>query len=233
MNNYEARKEAKRERYAELAQKAQARADGLYKSGTQALEAIPFGQPILVGHHSERRDRNYRSKAVGQIDRSFEESNKAEYYADKAENYGTNGISSDDPEAVEKLKIKLAKLEDFQTNMKEANAEARANKVEQPYAKYQLTNNGANIRTVKQRIERLSKAQETEARPDIKGNGWTLHENKEENRIQFLFESIPSEEVRSLLKSHGFRWSPFNKAWQRQLNFNGWYSAQQFIIPKL
>ena len=57
--------------------------------------------------------------------------------------------------------------------------------------------------------------------------------NQEENRLQLLFDEKPSEEQRSKLKSWGFRWSPSNKAWQRQLNSNAIYAAGQieFIKP--
>jgi hypothetical protein len=85
MNTYETKIEAKRERYAERARKTKEQANALYKSGTKALQAIPFGQPIIIGHHSERADRAYRGRAVGQIDRSFELSKKAEHYESKLE----------------------------------------------------------------------------------------------------------------------------------------------------
>jgi len=35
-----------------------------------------------------------------------------------------------------------------------------------------------------------------------------------------------------LLKSRGFRWSPRNEAWQRQLNNSGIYNAQYLIKIK-
>ena len=51
--------------------------------------------------------------------------------------------------------------------------------------------------------------------------------------MQLIFDEKPSEEQRSKLKSWGFRWSPSNKAWQRQLNGNAIYAAGQidFIKP--
>jgi len=56
-----------------------------------------------------------------------------------------------------------------------------------------------------------------------------LIKNYSENRIQFLFNEKPSEEVRNLLKHWGFRWSPSNAAWQRQLNNAGLYAAKCIV----
>ena len=63
---------------------------------------IPFGQPILVGHHSETRDRNYRKRIHGQLpEERFDASKKAKRRsAERAASVGKGGISSDDPEAV-------------------------------------------------------------------------------------------------------------------------------------
>ena len=56
---------------------------------------------------------------------------------------------------------------------------------------------------------------------------------KRKTACSFFFDEKPSEEQRSKLKSWGFRWSPSNKAWQRQLNSNAIYAAGQieFIKP--
>ncbi len=229
MNFYEQKREDKKNRYLDLAEKNRKNSDALYKTSTSLSDIIPFGQPILVGHHSERGHRNLIDKIHNKMRKSIEADEKAEYYQNRADNI-SNNISSDDPDAIEKLKIKLAKLEDLQKDMKEHNAEARANKVNQPFEKFQLTNNNAVIRNVKLRIEQLTVKQETVANDDIIGKGWTLHENKEENRIQFLFDSIPSEEVRTELKHKGFRWSPTNQAWQRALDNRGRYIAKDLMI---
>ena len=37
------------------------------------------------------------------------------------------------------------------------------------------------------------------------------------------------DETRELLKRNGFRWSPRNSAWQRQLTANGKYAAHQVM----
>lgn len=55
---------------------------------------------------------------------------------------------------------------------------------------------------------------------DIEFAGGKVVRNKEINRIQFLFDSKPSEEIRSVLKSNGFHWSRQEGAWQRLFNEN-------------
>ena len=230
---YNERKEAKRQRYKELAQKFTDQGAQKVDQGYNRLKQIPFGQPILVGHYSEKGDRNFRAKSCGMIDKGYELQAKGEHYTDKVERMENNtAISSDDPSAVEKLTAKLAKLETYQTMMKEDNASARKQKLPQLFASYQLTNNNANIRTIKQRIASLVKIQTMEAREDIQGEGYTVHEDKDENRIMFIFESIPPEATRDILKHNGFKWSPNRGAWVRQLNENG-RRATRWTIEKI
>lgn len=242
MNSYERKQEARRQRYEELAEKAEARANAAYKRADLREEAsgIPFGQPILVGHHSERRHRKAIERADNAMRKSIEESNKADYYRDKAAGVGNSGISSDDPDAIDKLREKLAKAEELQAAMKARNAEWRkaGNKagrqsdgtwVEPPCAPYQLTNNNANIKRMKDRIAQLERAAEAEDVTIEYQGVCTYKENTDENRVQFLFDGKPSAEVRQILKSHGFRWSRFNMAWQRHLNNAGRYSAKMVL----
>jgi hypothetical protein len=84
--------------------------------------AIPFGQPILVGHHSERRDRNYRERIHNKFGKAFELNDKAKYWERRAEAAESgNAISSDDPAAIEKLMEKLTQLQQNQAFMKAIN----------------------------------------------------------------------------------------------------------------
>ncbi len=228
MNAYEAKQEARRERYLEIAEKKRTESEEVYEATKKRADLIPFGQPILIGHHSQRRAERDAERIRNGMIKSIKLSETADYYEHRAENM-SNSISSDDPDAIIKLKTKLEELEKRQEFMKKENLEARKKKEEKPHPTWQLSNNSNNMRTVKQRIEQLEKSRNMEVREDMRGNGWTLHEDKEQNRIQFLFEAIPGEEIRKTLKSRGFRWSPYNKAWQRQLNGNGRLYAKYVI----
>jgi len=88
--------------------------------------------------------------------------------------------------------------------------------------------NTAEIKRLNERIK------EIENRGDIKEeeetiNDITLKINKELNRVQIIFNSIPTEEIRAKLKHNGFRWSPFNKAWQSYINDHNIIFAKEII----
>ena len=103
----------------------------------------------------------------------------------------------------------------------------------QPFPSYSITNNGAEIRRIKKRIENLEANKNTEF-VGWKFNGGEAVINEDKNRLQLIFDEKPSEEQRTILKSNGFRWAPSDKAWQRQLNHNAFYAANRidFIKPE-
>ena len=78
------------------------------------------------------------------------------------------------------------------------------------------------------------KAEETASREnkEIAFDGGMVVWNYEADRLQILFDAIPSEEVRSKLKMRAFKWSPRFQAWQRQLTDNAVYAARQVLNLK-
>jgi len=54
-------------------------------------------------------------------------------------------------------------------------------------------------------------------------------QNEQENRLQLFFDGKPSEEIRTALKGNGYKWSPRNVCWQRQLTVNARISIQYII----
>lgn len=208
-SDYEERRKQRIERYKELSMKAQERSSRYSNSNANRILQIAPGQPILVGHHSEKKHRKLIKRAQDDIRKSIEEDNKSKFYKERvitAEN--SKVIYSDDPQAINKLKEKLERLENERASIK-----ARE------HSTWELTNIGATIRETKKRIERLEKLDNIDFKEINLENGKVIH-NKEINRIQFLFDNIPDEEIRKTLKSHGFRWSRYEKAWQREFNFN-------------
>jgi len=137
-------------------------------------------------------------------------------------------ISSGDDNALEQLKDKLSKLQEQREQIKAENKQLKA-KNEPIYAPYILQNLGQNIRNVKQRIEQLERVKAKPTSDITKQYNTTICkvvENTEIMRLQLIFDGKPSDDIRSVLKSHGFRWSPYNSAWQRQLTNNAKYDAR-------
>jgi len=239
--DYAERKEARIDRLESRAAKAQAESAAAYNSAHSIMEHIPSGQPILVGHHSEQRHRRDLDKIDRNMRKSVEADEKAGYYASRAEAAASNtAISSDDPEAMEKLQAKLKGLQAEQAMMKAVNAYYRKHKtmdgcpeltpearqgiekswsmgwyVGIPFPRYALSNNNAEINRTKKRIEALHIVDEME-HVEIEFDGGMIVTNEEINRVQIIFDSKPDEDVRRELKSWGFRWSPREGAWQAQ-----------------
>jgi hypothetical protein len=109
LSDFAARKEAKIERFRELAEKNHNLSDQTLNQARHMADIIPFGQPILIGHHSEKRDRNYRDRIWSKFEKAAEIEEKAKYYERRvqAAEAGKLAISSDDPDAIALLKEKL------------------------------------------------------------------------------------------------------------------------------
>lgn len=120
--DYNERQEARIDRLEDRAEKAKKEASARIRTAQTMSEAIPFGQPILVGHHSEKRDRNFRNRIENNFRKGIEAEDKAKHLQGRAESARSNRtISSDDPEAVEKLRAKVEQAEAEQQAMKAAN----------------------------------------------------------------------------------------------------------------
>jgi hypothetical protein len=172
---YRERREARAEQLRGWAANREAKQDTLWQAARsdEATTGIPFGQPILVGHHSERRHRN----AIARMDRAMsaavENDRKAASMngrADEIEAQAAGAIYSDDADAVERLREKLERLEAQRETMKQRNAEyRREHKAELkamtaygrdqavPHRSYELTNLGGVISTTRKRLAELEK----------------------------------------------------------------------------
>ena len=208
--DYEERKEARKLRYEELSKKAEERSKQYSNSNANRILMMTPGQPIIIGHHSEKKARRLHEKAWQDIGKSIEEDKKSKYYKDKVESIeNSKVIYNDDPNATQKLKDKLEYLERTREIIK----------ADEEHTSWQLQNIGARIRETKRRIARLEKLEEDEF-ADKEFNGGKAVHNKEINRIQLIFDDIPDEQTRTALKSKGFHWSRREGAWQREFTEN-------------
>ena len=79
------RAEDRAERMSGYAENAEARSNAAYQRAHQIADGIPFGQPILVGHHSERRHRRDLDRIDSGMRTSIAEDRKATHFAERAE----------------------------------------------------------------------------------------------------------------------------------------------------
>lgn len=157
-------------------------------------------------------------------------------------------IKSGDADAIDRLEAEIRQAERLQEAMKQGNvivrqkpknestpeklaelmtlglSERRAREMFEPdfcgrlgFPDYRLTNNGANIRRMKKRLEQISKAKATET-TETKGENATVENNPAENRVRLFFGGKPAEDIRTRLKSSGFRWTPSLGCWQAYPN---------------
>jgi hypothetical protein len=245
MNTFEARRLARIERLKTAAARKAALSDSYHNKSRAYTEYIPFGQPILVGHHSEGAHRNALDKswkALGKAVEAGKESADLARRAAAAEN--STAIFSDDPEAVQKLKEQINSLEKNQDLMKRINTAYKklgnlaavaalpefaevADLIKDGEITLRVTPYHGkpfpgyalsnNSANIRRLKARLAEQEKRRAQTTTETviNCVTIRENVEDNRCQLIFPGIPSQEIRDFLKSRGFRWSRYNSAWQR------------------
>jgi hypothetical protein len=166
-------------------------------------------------------------------------------------------IKSADADAVQKLQGKLAQLEETQAFNKKINqaharflkdpasldrSELPENTKEMirsykpryswephPVPPYELSNNNAEIRRLRARIDEVSKMQATPHAEMVYSDGISVVENPKAGRIQVHFPAKPDRQTIDLMKRSGFHWSRSEGAWQRHLNNAGRYAVESVM----
>lgn len=128
MSTYRERREARAARLREWAEKREQKSEAAEAQARALADLIPFGQPILMGHHSQRRAEHDRDRIQGGFRKSFEHQDKADSMNSRADNIESQlagAIYSDDPDAMEALTARLATLEAERDRIKAYNASCR------------------------------------------------------------------------------------------------------------
>jgi hypothetical protein len=122
------RREARAARLTEWADKRAEKATAASEQAHAMADLIPFGQPVLAGHHSQGRDQRYRDRISGKMDKASEHASKAREMSSKAANIvaATDAsIFTDDPDATEALRARIARLESERARIVVYNASCR------------------------------------------------------------------------------------------------------------
>ena len=96
------------------------------------------------------------------------------------------------------------------------------------FASYQLSLNLAKIKDLKAKIARHEAMAEKEDKI-LEFEGFEVELDYGEERLRIRHHEKPDMETIRELKGNGFRWSPKNKAWQRQLTSNALYAARRVL----
>lgn len=210
-----------------------------------AIEArMPSVLIVGAGNFSSQK----KEKQNASRKKNLDEWTNIQKIPEQIQSIGKGGISADDPEAVSKLQAQLTELTEAHKRKKSINAYYKKHNTLEgcpelnsedakslseytielgrvPYSHAELSNETSNIHRIEGRIKQLN---QRKASPSTgwKFEGGEVKENTLNNRLQVLFDDKPDAELRADLKSHGFRWSPKENAWQRQLTNNALFSAK-------
>jgi hypothetical protein len=260
MNDYEQKKADRIERLRSRAQKLTAKGHGALSAARATSERIPFGQPILVGHHSERRHRRDVERIDAGFRRGFEALEEAKDLTRRADAAEKNAaISSDDPSAIERLEAKLAEVRAEHAREVAGNKAIRAAKGDREAARTALvalgfstsqieralmTNYGgavygffvknaaATVRATEKRFAELrAKEAAPEREPVVIGDA-TMTWDRAANRVQIRFPERIDAATSEALKRHGFRWAPSVGVWQRHASEQAWYLGERVMAAR-
>lgn len=190
-------------------------------------------------------------------DSLWREYKEIEAILDKIKNTGSGPVDLADPYAREMLTDQLQRLQKQLEDGKAMNAHYRKHKTmkgfpgmsddiaarndaaianapafaQRPMPDFELTSLRGKIKRVQARLEELDKLQARQAAGEAaeEHDGFQIVRNAEQNRLQIIFDGKPDEDTRQALKQNGFRWSPRNSAWQRQLTDNAERAARRAL----
>ena len=115
------RAEAKAERLDNIAVKRESQANAFYTAANRIAERFHGGQPILIGHHSERSARRDQAKMHSAMDNAVKATESIQYWNWKAEGVERHANMKGNPRVrINRIKTLLAELRDRQRDINHA-----------------------------------------------------------------------------------------------------------------
>lgn len=137
----------KAERYRNSATNHAAKSNQYLEASNEGREFLSLGEPIKVGHHSEKRHRALIERNWNRIEKSVEFAEKAEEAVSKAEYWENKAeeITLAMPESLEHFKAQLEKAVAYHQGLKDGTIEKRHS--------YSLTYAKKEVNGLKKKVE--------------------------------------------------------------------------------
>ncbi len=118
--NTQERAKQKAEKYEEYSNNADQRSHNYWEASNEGRDFLSLGEPIKVGHHSEKRHRALIERNHNRMSKSVEESKKSEEYESKADYWKrrANDINLSMPESLEYYEYKLEEAKELHEGLK-------------------------------------------------------------------------------------------------------------------
>ena len=134
--NSQERAKRKVEKLSSYALSHESKSNDLLEASQEGKEFLSLGEPIHVGHSSEKRHRALLARNQNRMEKAVEEEKKAIEYENKAEYWRSleNKIDLSMPKSIDFFKFQLEKAEKFHKGLKDGTIK-RTHEYELTYAK--------------------------------------------------------------------------------------------------
>lgn len=227
---YRERMERRAERRRQWADSRVAKRDAAWKQSHDIAHEIPLGQPILVGHHSEKAMRRLYDTIERKGFEGLRHHEMVAHHETAAagiEHQLERSIYSGDPDAIERLQERIAELEAKRERIKAYNVTARKGKPDASmltdderrdlemclrytpgkgaqFPAYMLSNLGADIRRNRERIDDIKRRQQRQRTAEDAGGVSVRHGDR---HSWVTFAEKPDRATIDALKAAGYRYS--------------------------
>jgi hypothetical protein len=140
----------KAERHKLWAQSAENKSAKYWEASNEGKDFLSLGEPIKMGHHSEKRHRALIKRNHNRMDKAIKESQKVDQHENKADywNKKANNINLSMPESVEYYEYKVEEAK-MKHEFYKANPEKREHSFSLTYAKKAVNEAEKNFETAK------------------------------------------------------------------------------------
>lgn len=134
--NVQERAKAKAERYQKWANAAESKSTQLWEASSEGRDFLALGEPIKIGHHSEKRHRALIERNHNRMSKAVEVGKKVEHHESKSDYWSrkANDINLSMPESLEYYEYKLEEAKMYHEGLKNGSIE-RSHSFSLTYAK--------------------------------------------------------------------------------------------------